>query len=128
VLAELDCPKVTVDLEKDRKIARLIDKTRDFEDFRLLLRDQCGLTENGSILFIDEAQECPVIARYVKSFKEDWRGVRVVLTGSSMHRLFGKDVRIPVGRTKSLCVLPFSFPEFLRCSTVTSSRSVLIAA
>jgi predicted AAA+ superfamily ATPase len=115
VLAEMDCPKVAIDLEKDRKIARLIDKTADFEDFRLLLRDQCGLKENGSILFIDEAQECPVLARYVKSFKEDWRGVRVVLTGSSMHRLFAKDVRIPVGRTKSLCVLPFSFPEFLRC-------------
>lgn len=115
VLAEMDCPRVAVDLEKNRKIARLIDKTQDFEDFRLLLRDQCGLLENGSILFIDEAQECPVLARYVKSFKEDWPGVRVVLTGSSMHRLFGKDVRIPVGRTRSLCVLPFSFPEFLRC-------------
>lgn len=115
VLAELDCPKIAIDLEKDRKIARLIDKTVDFEDFRLLMRDQCGLMENGSILFIDEAQECPVLARYVKSFKEDWRGVRVVLTGSSMHRLFAKDVRIPVGRTRSLCVLPFNFPEFLRC-------------
>ena len=115
VLASMDCPWVAIDLEKDRKTARMIDKTTDFEDFRALMRDQCGLTEDGSILSIDEAQECPTLARYVKSFKEDWRGVRVVLTGSSMHRLFQTDTRIPVGRTRSLCVFPFSFSEFLRC-------------
>ncbi len=115
VLDALDVPSRTVDLEKDRKTARLIDKTEDFEDFRALMKDRLGLTEDGSILFLDEAQECPLLARYVKSFKEDWHGVRVVLTGSSMHRLFKKDTRIPVGRTRSFCVLPFSFPEFLRC-------------
>jgi len=115
VLAGLRLPAVTIDLEKDRKTARLIDKTEDFEDFRALMKDRCGLVENGSILFLDEAQECPVLAHYVKSFKEDWNGVRVVLTGSSMHRLFDQHSRIPVGRTRSVCVLPFSFPEFLRC-------------
>ena len=115
VLEGLPCGCVKIDLEKDRKTARLIDKTRDFEDFRALMKDQCGLREDGSILFIDEAQECPVLAHYVKSFKEDWPGVRVILTGSSMHRLFDSSVRIPVGRTRSLCIYPFSFSEFLRC-------------
>lgn len=115
VLTESDAVSVSIDLEKDRKIARLIDKTTDFEDFRALMHDRCGVREEGTILFIDEAQESPVLARYIKSFKEDWHGVRVILTGSSMHRLFSKDVRIPVGRTRSLCVFPFSFPEFLRC-------------
>jgi predicted AAA+ superfamily ATPase len=116
VLDEFDENYVAIDLEKDRKIARLIDKTVDFQDFRALMTDQCGLHENGTILFIDEAQESPVLARYIKSFKEDWTGVRVILTGSSMHRLFNTDVRMPVGRTRSLCVFPFSFSEFLRCS------------
>ena len=115
VLSSLACDCVKIDLEKQRKTARLIDKTEDFEDFRALMKDQCGLREDGGILFIDEAQESPVLAQYVKSFKEDWPGVRVILTGSSMHRLFSKDVRIPVGRTRSLCVHPFSFPEFIRC-------------
>ncbi len=115
VLSQVGGEHVSMDLEKDRKIARLIDKTTDFEDFRALMKDHCGLREKDSILFIDEAQESPVLARYVKSFKEDWEGVRVILTGSSMHRLFGPDVRIPVGRTRSLCVFPFSFSEFLRC-------------
>lgn len=115
VLADMDRPSIAIDLEKDRKTARLIDKTVDFADFRALMRDRFGLKEDGSILFIDEAQECPALARFVKSFKEDWRGVRVVLTGSSMHRLFEKDTRIPVGRMRSLCVFPFNFSEFLRC-------------
>jgi len=116
VLSGLSRPCVTIDLEKDRKTARLIDRTTDFEDFRVLMCDHCGLSEDGGILFLDEAQESPVLARYVKSFKEDWSGVRVVLTGSSMHRLFGQPgTRVPVGRTRSLCVYPFSFPEFLRC-------------
>lgn len=36
------------------------------------MKDRCGLGEDGGILFIDEAQECPVLARYIKSFKEDY--------------------------------------------------------
>lgn len=114
VLAALKRPYVAIDLEKERKTARLIDKTEDFADFRVLMRDQCGLQDN-SILFLDEAQECPILARYVKSFKEDWPGVRVILTGSSMNRLFEPSVRVPVGRTRSLGVFPFNFSEFLRC-------------
>ncbi|MEN8254914.1 MAG: AAA family ATPase [Verrucomicrobiota bacterium] len=128
VLAGMDAPSTAIDLEKDRKTARLIDKTADFADFRVLMKDHCGLREDGGILFLDEAQECPVLARYVKSFKEDWPGVRVVLTGSSMHRLFGKDIRIPVGRTRSLCVFPFSFPEFLRCLGDTELAETIHAA
>ncbi len=115
VLDSLDRPCAKIDLEKDRTTARLIDRTADFEDFRILARDRLGVIENVGILFIDEAQECPVLARYVKSFKEDWDSVRVVLTGSSMNRLFTADTRIPVGRTMSLCVFPFNFSEFLRC-------------
>jgi predicted AAA+ superfamily ATPase len=115
VLAGSGREYVAIDLEKDRKIARKIDSTADFNDFKILMQDQCGLRGN-SILFLDEAQECPVLARYVKSFKEDWDGVRVILTGSSMHRLFANESRIPVGRTQSLCVYPFSYAEFLRCT------------
>jgi len=68
VLETVGRPCVSIDLEKDRQTARMIDRTTDFEDFRVLMRDQCGLNEGGSVLFIDEARECPVLARYVKSF------------------------------------------------------------
>ncbi len=50
----------------------------------------------------------------MKSFKEDWPEVQVVLSGSSMNRFFSKDMRIPVGRYRSICLYGFSFSEFIQ--------------
>ncbi len=112
VLKELQIPYLAFDLEKEGKIRRQIEQTEDFKDFKTLMYDQYGLKEN-SILFIDEAQESAKLAGYVKSIKEDWPSIKVILTGSSMNRFFTKETRIPVGRIKSLCVYCFNFTEFL---------------
>jgi len=112
-LKEIDKPFLSFDLEKNKKLRRAIDKTEDFFDFQALMEDQYEL-RTGSILFLDEAQECSKLGQYIKSFKEDWKKVKVILTGSSMNRLFTQETRIPVGRTKSLCVFGFSFSEFVR--------------
>lgn len=103
---------LSLDLEKSPAVRRQIDATEDFEDFMALMRDSFSLKEG--ILFIDEAQESRQLARYVKNFKEDLPDVRVVLTGSSMNRFFPKDMRILVGRYKSICVFGFSFSEFVQ--------------
>lgn len=113
VLKELDVPYLAFDLEKDSKIRRQIEQTEDFNDFKTLMVDQYKL-KNNSILFIDEAQESKKLATYVRSMKEDWTQVRVILTGSSMNRFFSMETRIPVGRIKSLCVYSFNFTEFLK--------------
>lgn len=113
-LRELGRPYQAHDLEKNRALRRQIERTESFEDFRALMTDRYGVRP-GTILYLDEAQECRKLAEYVKSFTEDWHETQVILTGSSMRRLFGAGVRVPVGRTRSLLVLPFSFPEFLRC-------------
>lgn len=115
VLEETPVPHLAFDLEKDNKIRRQIDQTEDFEDFKTLMVDQYHLKDN-SILFIDEAQESKKLATYVKSMKEDWPQIRVILTGSSMNRFFSKETRIPVGRIKSLCIYSFNFTEFLKLS------------
>ncbi|MCP4681403.1 MAG: AAA family ATPase [Desulfobacterales bacterium] len=112
VLGSQPLPYLAYDLEKERKLKRRIDETADFNDFKALMEDQYGLKQ-GSILFLDEAQECRKLAQYVKSFKEDWPGIRVILTGSSMNRFFSKDTRIPVGRSRSIAVFSFSFSEFV---------------
>lgn len=101
------------DLEKQSKLRHDISKTEDFYDFKALMTDRYDLAPN-SILFIDEAQESPKLAEYIKSFKEDWSDIKVILTGSSMNRIYSDKVRIPVGRTKSICVFGFSFSEFIR--------------
>ena len=112
VLKNLKEPVLSFDLEKSIKLRRQIDETEDFEDFKYLMQDQYGLKDN-SILFFDEAQESRQLAKYVKNFKEDLFNTRVILTGSSMNRFFPKDVRIPVGRYRSLCLFGFSFSEFV---------------
>ena len=112
VLDSQHLPYVSHDLEKNKKLRRMIDETEDFNDFNELMRDQFGLKE-GSVLFLDEAQESRNLANYVKSFKEDCPGIKVILTGSSMNRLFSNKTRIPVGRTRSLTVFSFSFSEFI---------------
>ncbi len=113
VLKEIERPHLAFDLEKNAKIRREISKTEDFFDFEALMTDRYNL-KPGSILFFDEAQECSRLAEYVKLFKEDWKEIKVILTGSSMTRFFPKTVRIPVGRTKSMRVFSFSFSEFVR--------------
>lgn len=113
VLSATDLPSISFDLEKDKRFRRDIDKTVDFADFLALLQDRYNVN-NAKVLFIDEAQESKQLASYVKSFKEDWPEMKVVLTGSSMNRFFSKDVRIPVGRTRSLCVFSFNFSEFVQ--------------
>ena len=114
ILAEMECRTFSFDLEKDRLFRRDLDETVSFEDFRTLLKIRHGI-QNGDLLFIDEAQESQKLARYIKSFKEDWPELRVILTGSSMNRLFDADTRIPVGRIRSFCLFGFSFSEFVEC-------------
>lgn len=112
VLESQSLPYRSFDLEKEEKLRRQIDASEDFADFLALMVDQYGV-KRGSILFLDEAQESKKLAHYVKSFKEDWPEVRVILTGSSMNRFFSEDTRIPVGRTRSITVFCFSFSEFV---------------
>ena len=114
-LSQLTMPSLSFDLEKNAKLRRQINRTEDFHDFKTLLYDQYNLKKN-SVLFLDEAQECRKLAEYVKSMKEDWPEIKVVLTGSSMNRFFSKETRIPVGRYTSLCVFSFNFSEFVRCT------------
>ena len=113
VLQKIDIQSRSFDLEKESILRHKISATEDFDDFKALMQDQYGV-KNNSILFFDEAQECRKIAQYVKSFKENWPEVKVILSGSSMNRFFDKTVRIPVGRYRSLFLQGFSFAEFLR--------------
>lgn len=113
VLDTQPLPYFAYDLEKDKKIRRQIDETEDFNDFQTLMTDRYHV-KNGSILFFDEAQESRKLAGYIKSLKEDWPEIRVIMTGSSMNRFFSPDTRIPVGRTRSITVFSFSFTEFVQ--------------
>jgi uncharacterized protein len=102
-------------LEKDTVLRSLIDECEAFDEFERLLRDRFGFNgDSGYILFIDEAQESRKLGRFVRFMKEQWRNSTVILTGSTLSRLFRDDVRYPVGRVRKVTLWPFCFSEFLQ--------------
>jgi uncharacterized protein len=107
-------PCCSVNLEKDSLFRSLIDDCDTFEMFTRLLRDRLGFDPTSdSVLFIDEAQESMALGRFVRFMKEDWPHSTVILSGSTLRRLFRKGTRYPVGRVKNLVLGPFSFSEYL---------------
>jgi len=105
----------SLNLEKDTLLRSLIDTCEEFDDFSQLLRDRIGFDgDSGQILFIDEAQESRKLGHFVRFMKEEWRNSTVILTGSTLSRLFRDNVRYPVGRVNKITLWPFSFSEFLR--------------
>lgn len=114
VLQKLKVPAVSLDLERHSLIRSRIDETRQFSEFEQLLSDEFDFDSHAScVLFIDEAQESLKLGSYVRFMKEAWPRTKVVLSGSTLSRIFKADVRYPVGRVKRLVVRPFSFAEFL---------------
>jgi len=78
-------------LEKETVLRSLIDDCEGFDEFESLLRDRFGFDgDSGHILFIDEAQESRKLGRFVRFMKEQWRNSTVILTGSTLSRLFSE--------------------------------------
>jgi predicted AAA+ superfamily ATPase len=48
--------------------------------------------------------------------KEEWSHASVVLSGSTLGRLFREETRYPVGRVSRILLAPFSFSEFLEAT------------
>ena len=108
---------VTVNLERDALLCSAIDTCAEFKEFAEVLRDRTGFSgDSDSVLFVDEAQESTRLGRFVRFMKEEWRKATVILTGSTLQRLFRPEVRYPVGRVRTMVLWPFSFTEFLRAS------------
>jgi predicted AAA+ superfamily ATPase len=60
------------------------------------------------------AQESRMLGSFVRFMKEAWAHATVILSGSTLRRLFRAHTRYPVGRVRHLVLGPFSFSEFLR--------------
>ncbi len=113
-LASSECKSHSLNLERDARFCSLLDECRDFGDFEALLRDRVGFDPaKGEVLFIDEAQESRRLGGFVRFMKEEWPQASVILSGSTLARLFREDQRYPVGRVDRIVVGPFCFSEFL---------------
>jgi len=104
----------SLNLEKETLLRSMIDECGEFRAFEQLLRDRIGFDGAADhILFFDEAQESRQLGRYVRYMKEDWPRATVILSGSTLSRLFREGTRYPVGRVRELLLSPFCFSEFL---------------
>lgn len=107
-------PACGANLERDVRLRSLLDACGSFAEFEQVLADRLKFTPGpGSVLFIDESQESRNLGRFVRFMKEEWTDATVVLSGSTLSRLFRDDVRYPVGRVQQVVVAPFSFSEYL---------------
>ncbi|OGS33342.1 MAG: hypothetical protein A2293_08700 [Elusimicrobia bacterium RIFOXYB2_FULL_49_7] len=107
---------IRINLEREKRLLSRIDDCIEFSDFATVLQDEVKFNSDiSSVLFIDEAQESAVLGGFVRFMKEEWPKTRIILTGSTLTRLFRPNQRFPVGRFSRLLVTPFSFSEFLKC-------------
>ena len=115
VLAKSAKDGVRINLERDTLARSAIDDCRDFAEFEDLLLDRFGFRGDADqVLFVDEAQESRMLGSFVRFMKEAWRQATVILSGSTLRRLFREDTRYPVGRVRHQALGPFSFSEFLQ--------------
>ena len=113
-IAACDKKPAAANLERDARLRSLIDGCRDFAEFEQVLADRLKFRPGPeTLLFIDESQESRQLGRFVRFMKEDWRHATVILSGSTLSRLFRDDVRYPVGRVQQVIVSAFSFSEYL---------------
>lgn len=107
----------SVNLERDSLLRSRIDDADEFQSFTQLLRDRLGFDPDaGHILFIDEAQESLTLGRHIRFMKEEWPRATVIITGSTLSRLFRDEARYPVGRVRRMVLGPFTFSEYLHAS------------
>ena len=105
---------VHVNLERDSLIRSAFDACRDFAEYEDVLRDRFAFRGDADwVLSIDEAQESRKLGEFVRFMKEEWPKATVILSGSTLTRLFRPATRYPVGRVRRFILGPFSFSEFL---------------
>jgi hypothetical protein len=112
-LSSLSQTHVSFNLEHDLIFRDEIDSSRDFEDFTVVLQQHNFIPGKGTILYIDEAQESKKLGSYLRFMKEKWSYATVIISGSSITKLFKDNERVPVGRIEYLHVTPLNFEEFL---------------
>ncbi len=75
------------------------------------------MVSSGTLLFLDEIQECPDALRSLRYFREERPDIPVIGAGSLLEFALRADTfRMPVGRVSFLTMYPLSFGEFLRAA------------
>lgn len=112
---------IYVDLKRDIDIAKQLNSSCDPKKYISYLELVFNRTiDNNTLLIFDEVQECPNVFSSLKYFKQDYRQIPVIMTGSMVRlaiRQFSKKKNssflYPVGCFSSIDVYPLTFEEYL---------------
>jgi len=84
------------------------------------------ISSDGTLLILDEAQNCPEALNSLKYFQEGMPSLHIVAAGSLLGLKVAKQTAFPVGRVTFLELFPMSFGEFLEALGRDSLRQVLL--
>lgn len=106
---------IEVNFEKEPSLSRFFDGDIDVKRIvaQLSARYQTPLISGGSLLFLDEIQNCPRAISALRYFYEDMPELHVVAAGSLLEFALAEIPAFGVGRIQSLYMYPFSFYEYL---------------
>lgn len=112
---------IYVDLKKNEDIRKELDRSSDPKKYISYLEVRFNKKiDNNTLIIFDEVQESSNVFSSLKYFKQDYREIPVIMTGSMVRlaiKQFSKkknsNFLFPVGCFTSITVYPLSFEEFL---------------
>lgn len=109
---------IEINFEKEPSFSTIFDS--DFDVSRICseieLKTGKAISDESTLLFLDEIQDCPNAITSLRYFKEDRPSLHVIAAGSLLEFALSKSrnqISFPVGRIRSIYMYPLSFREFL---------------
>lgn len=105
---------ISVNLEKreDRQVFDTLHETKDIIN-ALFLRAGVPLTDEPTLIFLDEIQESPEAVSRVRYLHEEYPELYFIAAGSLLEFALKRIPSFPVGRVEQVVLHPFDFEEFL---------------
>jgi uncharacterized protein len=105
---------ISLNMEKssDKNIFKKLDNITDIVD-SIFMRSGVPLTNEPTLIFIDEIQESPEAISQLRYLYENFPGLYVIAAGSLLEFASGVVPSFPVGRADQVTLHPFDFEEFL---------------
>ena len=105
---------IELNLEKkeDARLFHEISNVHELAEAIFLIHKK-GISEQDTLLFIDEIQAVPEAINQMRYFYEELPWLHVIAAGSLLETLLHDDLRIPVGRVEYAVLRPVCFEEYL---------------
>lgn len=114
----------SINFEFDKDATKLFSQNLDMKTLLLQLsayKTDVPIQEKKTLLFFDEAQNCPQVLTALKSFALDGR-FDVIVSGSMLGIIMHEVSSYPVGYVETLYMRPMNFKEFLWASGYSTEQ------